>query len=272
MASGAFEMLITPQVDPARLPPSAPKRLNAASAAISPDCGASPKARWSSPGHGRIAAALFIGLATLPAFGADGAADQTFEQRCIDLAKAATATVLYEDAAIAWNTRYDEAQLRRLGAEPNTHHIVLGLTVARPTARMNVRHQSLTEATTGRVCIAGSVALTVGFSEMTVYLASSLTNPCRRRIVEEHELEHVRIWRNHLRAGAQLAKPLIERQLVSPLYAEDQTAAEALLRQRVNDIVAPLIDRIAGTAHAAHRELDTPLSYQAATNRLRACR
>lgn len=219
-----------------------------------------------------LAATILFGLGTIPTYAAEGSTDPAFEQRCVELARAATATVVYEDAAISWNTRYDEAQLRRLGSEPNPNHIVLGLTVARPTARMNVKHQSLTDAVTGRVCIAGSVALTIGFSEMTVYLASTLTNPCRRRIVEEHELEHVRIWRNHMRAGAQLAKPLIEQHLVVPIYADDQGAAEALLRQHVNDITVPIMEKIAGTAHAAHRELDTPLSYQSAANRLRACR
>lgn len=216
-------------------------------------------------------AALALGLKSLATAAADLPAEAAFEQRCAQLAKTATVSVAFEDRPISWNTTHDDAQLRRLGSQPNPNHIVLGLTIARPTARLNVKHNSLTEASTGRACIAGSVALTLGFTEMSVYLASSLTNPCRRRIVEAHELEHVRIWRTHLRVGVHLAKPLIEQQLAEPLYADDPEAAEALLRQRVNEITAPILDRIRDAAHAAQRELDSPLSYQTAANRLRAC-
>ena len=216
-------------------------------------------------------AALASALASFATTAADIAPEAAFEQRCAQLAKVATVSVAFEDRAVSWNTAHDEAQLRRLGSQPNPNHIVLGLTIARPTARLNVKHASLTEASTGRVCISGSVSLTLGFTEMSVYLASSLTNPCRRRIVEEHELEHVRIWRTHLRVGAHLARPLIQQQLGEPLYADDPAAAEALLRERVNEITAPILERISDAAHAAQRELDSPLSYQTAANRLRAC-
>jgi hypothetical protein len=219
-----------------------------------------------------MAATLLAAFAGTAALAADGGAEAAFEQRCAQLARAATVEVAFEDAPIAWNTRYDEAQLRRMGSTtPSMEHSVLGLTVARPTARLTVKHASLVNPATSRVCIAGNVGLALGFAEMTVYLSSSLTNPCRRRIVEEHELEHVRLWRTHLRVGAQLARPLIEQRLRTPLYADDPEAAEKLLRQQVNEITAPILERISDAAHAAQRELDTPASYQAAANRLRAC-
>ncbi len=194
-----------------------------------------------------------------------------FEQRCERLAQAATVSVSFEDIPVTWDTRRSAEELKKLGpAQSNPYHTVLGLTQAQPTANLQVSHRSLTHPD-GWTCIVGDVRLTLSFSEMRVYLATELTNPCRRQIVEEHEAEHVRIYRTHFRAGARLAEPLIKKMLTLPIYASDAEAAEAELRRHTHEVVMPIAARITKVAMAANLEIDTPASYREVTARLRAC-
>lgn len=201
------------------------------------------------------------------------AAAQTdnFEQRCERLAQTASVSVAFEDTPVTWDTRRSADELRKLGpAQGNPYHTVLGLTHAKPTANIQVSHRSLTHPD-GRTCIAGDIKLTLGFAELKVYLATELTNPCRRQIVEEHEADHVRIHRNHFRAGARMAEPLIKKMLNLPIYASDAEAAEAELRRHTHEIIMPVAARITKVAMEANLEIDTPASYREISARLRAC-
>ena len=194
-----------------------------------------------------------------------------FEQRCERLARTASVSVVFEDTPVTWDTRRSAEELKKLGpTQGNPYHTVLGLTHAQPTANLQVSHRSLTHPE-GGTCIVGDVRLTLSFAELRVYLATELTNPCRRHIVEEHEAEHVRIYRTHVRAGARLAEPLIKKMLTLPIYASDAEAAEAELRRHTHEVVMPIAARITKVAMAANLEIDTPASYREVTARLRAC-
>jgi len=196
---------------------------------------------------------------------------QDADERCRALAESTTVAVVFEDLPITWETRHRPDELERLhGPASHSNHLVLGLTIARPTARMKVEYRSLS---VGRdhVCIVGSVVLTLSFSELTVYLASSLDSPCRRRVVEEHELEHVRIWRQHLRVGARMLEPILQKQLAAPLYVEQREQAEPVLRQHLEATVTPLVQQLTAATITAQREIDTPESYRAVEARFRAC-
>lgn len=194
-----------------------------------------------------------------------------FEQRCERLAQTASVSVSFEDTPVTWDTRRSAEELKKLGpAQGNPYHTVLGLTHAQPTANVQVSHRSLSHPE-GGTCIVGDVRLTLSFAELRVYLATELTNPCRRQIVEDHEAEHVRIYRNHFRAGARLAEPLIKKMLILPIYASDAEAAEAELRRHTHEVVMPIAARITKVAMTANSEIDTPASYREVSARLRAC-
>jgi hypothetical protein len=211
-------------------------------------------------------------LAALAGICATGSAHaQHFEERCRALAETTSVSVVFEDMPITWDTRLRPEEIAQRSGRPVVpHHFVLGLTTAKPTARMSVKHHSLAD-TDGRRCVAGSLVLTLGFSEMRVYLASTLAGPCRRRIVEQHELEHVRIWREHMRVGAKLLEPVLAKALADPLYVDAGEPAERALRQHLEGIVAPLLQQLTATVDAAQREIDTPESYRSAESRYRAC-
>lgn len=215
--------------------------------------------------------ALLLSILLAMAAAATCTLAQDADERCRALAETATVAVVFEDLPITWDTRHRPDELERLhGPASQPNHLVLGLTIARPTARMRVEHRSLVVGP-NRACVAGSVVLTLSFSELKVYLASNLASPCRRRVVEEHELEHVRIWRQHLRVGARMLEPILQKQLASPLYVEQREQAEPALRAHLEATVAPLVQQLTAVTAAAQREIDTPESYRTAEARFRAC-
>ncbi len=199
------------------------------------------------------------------------AAGPSFEDRCQQLAEGSTISVTFQDQPVTRDNSRTIAELRRLSqSRSGPYHTVLGLTHAEASASVAVTGRTVTDAD-GRTCLAPSVRLALGFSELKVYLAAELTDPCRRRIVEEHEAEHVRIWRNHFRVGARLAETLLRRDLVFPLHAADESTAREQAHQQVQAAAASILEQLMQTAMAAHREIDTPMSYQESANRLRAC-
>jgi hypothetical protein len=195
----------------------------------------------------------------------------SFTERCEQLAASARLSVAFEDAPLTRdNTRGLDAlkQISQLGPQP--YHQVFGLTHAQTQTRYDLQWQTL-RAPDGRVCAAPSLALKVGLKSLTVYLAQELTNPCRRAVVEEHEQEHVAVWRNHLRAGARLLEPVLRRSLMQPFYFSASDDVASALKQKVDATVGPLMQRLQEGIQASHQQIDAPLSYQAGAQRMMAC-
>ncbi len=199
------------------------------------------------------------------------AADADFAQRCEALAAQARISVVFEDRPITRDDTRTREQLRhlsQLGGAP-THH-VYGLTYAQ--ARMGYSMQSTALAAPGgAVCVIPTLSVTLGLADLTVYLARELTQPCRRAIVEEHEQDHVAVWRSHLRAGARLLEPVLREALARPFQFASIADAQTGLREQIDATLTPLTRRLQDGIVQANRDLDSPGSYQAASRRLKAC-
>ena len=200
----------------------------------------------------------------------------SFEARCEQLALDAKIQAVFEDKpATRDNTRSLE-ELKRLlqsataATGGNPYHRVLGLTHAEPSSRLDLTSRALTDAN-GRRCAVPSLTLTLGFTELKVYIARETTNDCRRRIIEEHENEHVAAWRNHLRIGARLLTSVLQKQLAQPMYFDKSVDIKPILKQRVEDLIDFQLARLMGGIGAAHNQIDSPNSYQFEENRTRAC-
>lgn len=200
----------------------------------------------------------------------------SFEARCEQLAREAKIQAVFEDKPATRDNSRSLEELKRLllsskaAAASNPYHRVLGLTHAEPSSRLDLTSRSLTD-TDGRMCATPSLTLTLGFSELKVYIAKETTNDCRRRIIEEHENEHVNAWRNHLRIGARLLTPVLQKQLAQPMYFDKSVDIKPILQQRVEDLLDFQLARLMGGIGSAHNQIDSPTSYQFEENRLRAC-
>lgn len=194
-----------------------------------------------------------------------------FARRCARLAAEARVEVRFEDGVLTRDDRRGSAELQHLArGAPSPYHSVLGLTRAEPAVTLVHTATVLAEAN-GRVCAVPAVTLTLGFAVLQVHLARELGDACRRAIVDAHEQEHVAVWRDHFRAGARLLQPRLQSQLGPAEVFNNAAEARELLGQRVDGLVAPVLRGLREGIDAAQREIDSPGSYQAVTNRMRAC-
>ena len=199
------------------------------------------------------------------------AADGDFVLRCEALAIQARVTVDFEDRPITRDDTRSREQLRNLSQKAGTaNHSVYGLTYAQARMAYALRSTALT-GPDGAMCVVPSLKVTVGLQDLTVYLARELTQPCRRAIVEAHEQEHVAVWRSHLRAGARLLEPVLRDVLARPFYFASMAQAQSGLRQQIDAALAPLTQNLHDGIALANRDIDSPASYQAASQRLNAC-
>jgi hypothetical protein len=207
------------------------------------------------------------GLVAVQAF----AADADFVQRCEAVAAQARVSVVFEDRPITRDDTRTREQLRNLSQRGGSaNHHVYGLTYAQARMGYEMRSTALADPA-GGVCVVPSLTVTLGLSDLTVYLARELVHPCRRAIVDAHEQEHVAVWRTHLRAGARLLEPVLREALARPFHFTSMADAQTGLRQQIDATLAPLTGDLQQGILQANRDIDSPASYQAASRRLNAC-
>jgi hypothetical protein len=197
---------------------------------------------------------------------------ESFPERCEKLATEARIKVVFEDKSVARDETRSLDELKRISGPgaANRNHSVLGLTHAEPAVNVELSTNLLTDQD-GKVCAVPSFTLRLHLGHFAVYLAKELGDACRKNIVDEHEQEHVAVWRNHLRAGAQLSQVLFQRKLAGPHYFADRASVEAGLRQRIDEQVSFALNSIKESIRVAHQQIDSPSSYGMTERRLRAC-
>lgn len=199
------------------------------------------------------------------------AASPGFGPRCEARVAEAHVNVAFEDAAMARDNSRGLAELKNLsGKNAGPHHQIYGLTQAQAGARYTMRAAMVADAD-GSVCAVPSLDVKLVLTGLTVYLARELVDGCKRAIVDEHEREHVGIWRSHLRAGARLLEPALRDKLGRSFVFASADAAKTGLRGQVDAVLNPLLLRLQDGIVQANRDLDSPQSYQATGQRIHAC-
>jgi hypothetical protein len=162
-------------------------------------------------------------------------------------------------------------ELNRLRASPADElHNVYGVTYAKPSVHLVVAARMADDGG-GRICAMPEILIELGFSEFSVYLAKDVTDPCRQEIIRQHEQEHVNTWRSQFRASAPLLTTVLRRDIGEARYYGSREEAEAGLRAWAKELAAPWLSRMLESAVAAQRAIDTQVSYDRVTSRLRTC-
>ena len=211
-------------------------------------------------------------LAALACLAAGSAGAQDSADRCAEFAAGAKVGVSFRAGPVTTDESLGIESLNALaGKRAFDNHNVYGLTHAKPYFRSSVTLQVVADGN-GRFCTRPDLAIELGYSEVTVYLARELTDPCRREIIRAHEQEHVDTWTAHLRASAQLLQSALLRETVGARVYASREEAETGTRAWAEERVAPWAARIAASVIEAQRAIDTPTSYAGVASRLRACR
>jgi hypothetical protein len=190
---------------------------------------------------------------------------------CAQLAQPPLVRVIYTDVAISEDYTQTIASLKALsGHVMDQHHSVYGLTHATPKLDYEFKAVILS-LPDGKVCMVPEVTIKSGFSGMQVYLAKELQDNCRKQIIREHELEHVSVWKSHMRAGTKLMELPLKNAFLQARQYDSITLAEQDLRPWVQSIMNPLERRLMESIATAQHAIDSPFSYGNVENRLRTC-
>lgn len=211
---------------------------------------------------------LAVGLVCL---GASHANAHDFAERCRELSQRVTIAVTFQDRPVVTDESRSIQALNGLsGKRAGSLHNVYGLTHAEPYFRMSVVPRAVADGH-GQICAIPDISVSLGFSEIVVYLARELTDRCRRNIIREHEEEHVNTWKAHLRASAQLLTTILLREVGEPRTYASSEEAVAGTRAWAGELVTPWAKRILANVAEAQQAIDTPTSYASVRQRLRTC-
>jgi hypothetical protein len=200
-----------------------------------------------------------------------GAHADDFAGRCAQLPQQAKIAVVFHDREVTTDTSRNVQELNRMsGKPPGDYHNVYGITHAKPSFRMQVTSRMVADDA-GRICAIPDMVIELGFSEFVVYLAKELTDPCHQDIIRQHEQDHVNTWKSQLRASAQLLTTVLRRDIGEARYYASREETEAGIRAWATELAAPWLKRILDTVTAAQGAIDTRVSYDTVTSRLRTC-
>ena len=200
-----------------------------------------------------------------------GAHADDFAERCAQLPQQAKIAVVFHDREVTTDNSHTVPELNRMSGKPaGDYHNVYGITHAKPSFRVQVTPRMLADDA-GRICAMPDIAIELGFSEFVVYLAKELTDPCHQDIIRQHEQDHVNTWKSQLRASAQLLTTILRRDIGEARYYASREEAEAGVRAWGAELVGPWLKRIFDTVIAAQGAIDTRVSYDTVTSRLRTC-
>lgn len=219
----------------------------------------------------RTSRSLSLCLGTLILFAVGTASADDFARRCNELSRDVKIQVNFQDREVATDeSRTVQALNQMSGKRSGSSHNVYGLTRATPLLRLEVTPRAIADSD-GRVCAIPDISVILGFSELEMYLAMELTDLCRKQVIREHEEEHVKTWRAHLRVSASLLANVLQREVGESRIYGSREAAELGVRAWAYGMVNPWAKRIADIVISAQQAIDTPTSYALVAARLRAC-
>jgi hypothetical protein len=202
---------------------------------------------------------------------AGSASAQEFAERCAQLPQQAKIAVVFLDQQVLTDDTRSMQQLNRLNTRGTAdYHNVYGVTYAKPAFRLVATPRMVGDGA-GRICALPDMTIELGFSEFVVYLAKELTDPCHKDIIRQHEQDHVNTWKSQMRASAQLLTTVLRRDLGDARYYASQAEAEPAVRAWAAELAAPWLKRMLDSVTAAQNAIDTPVSYDTVTSRLRTC-
>jgi hypothetical protein len=200
-----------------------------------------------------IGALLFV----VPLSAAAGA-PSAFEQRC-EAEMKPQFEVSSRDAGYRVNNTLSSRLLNNRASYATVSQSVMGMTASHTMADIGIDGPALADQASGRECIAPRVSVELSYQPLDVYVAREF-NPysCPFRVVIEHELRHVQVYREQLpRIEATVRRELAHRYADRPLYA---AIGEGLntLHDDIDAWLRPLIKAELAAVELIQRQLDNP--------------
>lgn len=202
-----------------------------------------------------LAGLLLVGL--LPSHAIAAAPADSFEQRCEREMQPHIEVHTHRAGFIVHNTISSRVLISR-GHMVHSGQIVMGLTSSSTRAEINIDGPGLADVESGRECVAPRIEVDLSYQPLDVYVAREFhPASCAYREVFAHELQHVKVYADHLPIIEQVVRDeLVRRYGGRPLYAA-RGKALATLELQMDTWLRPLIKSELAKVEAKQLALDS---------------
>jgi hypothetical protein len=187
-----------------------------------------------------LAILLLLSLLPLPR-PAIAAPPTSFEQRCEQEMHPTIAVRAHRPGFLVHNT-VSSRVLNTRGTHAVSGQAMMGMTASSTRAEIDIDGPALSDAASGRECIAPRISVELSYQPLDIYVARELhPASCSYREVYAHELQHVKIYVDHLpRIELVIRDELMRRYGGRPLYAP-RNEGLTILHNQIDSWLRPLI-------------------------------
>ena len=186
-----------------------------------------------------------------------------FESRCEDLPPRSI-SVSMNAPNVAENRAVTSDVLTRMSESPLEAMRTIGLTQAKFGHRSTLEVKGIEDRIGARACVRPAVAVELYVAPMTVYVAREYSgDPCRTRVIREHEQRHVDAYLAFARESVPRLKHELERVLgAAPHYSYTVAEAQQSLDRRLGDALASFMRDAEQTLATRQAAIDTREEYE----------
>jgi hypothetical protein len=206
---------------------------------------------------------LFTGVERIGTALASFSPGGSFEVRCDELPASAIAVGVQPHQVVENHGTPFEA-LTRLSEGPSPEHRTIGLTLANFGHRSTFEVKGLEDKRGARACVRPQVAVQLYLRPLTVFIAREYSgDPCRTRVIREHEERHVAVYTAFAHEAAQQLRLDLERAIgVAPLFATDIAEAQRLVDRKLGHTLDGFMREAQRTLAERQARIDTPEEYE----------
>lgn len=185
-----------------------------------------------------------------------------FEARC-DALPRSVFTVDVLPSRVIENRSMPLDTLTRMNEQNAARERTIGLTLANFGHRTSFEVHGLEDRHGARACVRPKVAVELYLRPLTVYVAREFdADPCRARVIREHEERHVRVYTTFMdEAAPKLRRTLANAIGTEPYFASDVHQAQRLLDRRIAHTLEGFMREAQQTLAQRQANVDTPEEY-----------
>lgn len=193
------------------------------------------------PHHALLGLLLLLLLMLLPSHAVAAPPDTSFEQRCEREMLPKIEVHTHRPGFVVHNS-VSSRVLNTRGLFMHAGQVMMGMTSSSTRAEINIDGPGLADVASGRECVAPRIEVDLSYQPLDVYVAREFhPASCAYREVFAHELQHVKVYADHLPIIEQVIRDeLVRRYGGRPLYAP-RGQGLATLQEQMDTWLRPLI-------------------------------
>ncbi len=206
---------------------------------------------------------LFTGVERIGSALANFSPAGGFEAQCGDL-PAGRIEVSVLPSRVVENRGTPFEALTRMSEDSSPEIRTIGLTLANFGHRSTFEVRGLEDRNGARACVRPQVSVELFLKPLTVYVAREYSDdPCRSRVIREHEERHVAVYTAYAAEAAQQLRSDLERAIgTQPHFASSITEAQRTIDRKLGGTLEGFMREAHRTLAERQSRIDTAEEYE----------